>query len=118
MFLNCQEQASVSVKRGYICKEKSSISSIVMYLAYMLFHWQPWKPRTITDIIKMIALFYFIMFKLIYLKYVHYEMKSKAIISHDWCDVLRLCFASSFYVAFSHLLRIWEDVGICWNMLE
>ena len=34
-FLDCQEQANVSVKCGYILKEKSSISYTVMHLAYM-----------------------------------------------------------------------------------
>ena len=39
-------------------------------------------------------LFIFITFKYIYLKYVHYGPKPKAIISHDWCDVLGLYFSS------------------------
>ena len=37
-FLDCREQASVSVKYGYTWRDKSYISSTVMYLAYMLFH--------------------------------------------------------------------------------
>ena len=37
----------------------------------------------------------FITFKSIYLKSVHYGPKSKAIILNDWCDVIRLYFASS-----------------------
>ena len=37
----------------------------------------------------------FITFKSTYLKSVHYGPKSKAIISHDWCEVLGLYFVSS-----------------------
>ena len=35
------------------------------------------------------------MYKLICLKSVHYGLKSKAVILQDWCDILRLYFASS-----------------------
>ena len=38
LLLDFQNQASVSVKRGYIWQEKSCISSTVMYLAYILFY--------------------------------------------------------------------------------
>ena len=38
----------------------------------------------------------FITFKSIHLKAVHSGPKSKAIISHDWCDILGLYFGSSF----------------------
>ena len=38
LFLDYREQDSVSVKRGYIWRDKSCISSTVMYLDYILFH--------------------------------------------------------------------------------
>ena len=41
LFLDFREQANVSVKCGYVWREKSYISSVVMYLAYLLFHLNP-----------------------------------------------------------------------------
>ena len=38
LFLDFREQANVSVKCGYVWREKSYISSTVIYLACMLFH--------------------------------------------------------------------------------
>ena len=49
---------------------------------------------------------YFITFKYIYLKYVHSGPKSKAIISHDWCDVIRLYFASTRMWIFSTYFKV------------
>ena len=37
-FIDCQEQATVLVKRGYVWNKNSYISSTVIYLAYNFFH--------------------------------------------------------------------------------
>ena len=37
-FIDCQEQSRVSVKRGYVWRDKSSIYSTVMILDYILFY--------------------------------------------------------------------------------
>ena len=37
-FLDCREQARFSVKRGYVCQDKLSISSAAMILLYILFY--------------------------------------------------------------------------------
>ena len=75
----------------------------------------PLRTSTITSVIKSTPLFYFITLKSIYLKYVHSGPKSKAIISHDWCDVLGLYFASSRMWRFSTYFedsRMLYSVGI------
>ena len=59
-------------------------------------------------------LFIFITFKYIHLKSVHYGPKPKAIISHDWCDVLGLYFSSYGMWKSS---TYFED-KIIWNLLE
>ena len=40
------------MKRGYVRREKSFISSEVMYLAHILSYWYPLRPSTITGVIK------------------------------------------------------------------
>ena len=40
------------MKRGYVWREKTYISSIVMYLAYIMSYWHPLRPSTITCVIK------------------------------------------------------------------
>ena len=59
-----------------------------MYLAYILFHFQPCPPITIKVIIER-------KIESIHLKSVHSGPKSKANISHDLCYVIGLYFASS-----------------------
>ena len=57
----------------------------------------------------------FIAFISICPKYVHYGPKSKAIILHDWCDVLGIYFASSCMWQFSTYFedgKMLESVGI------
>ena len=59
-FCDCRHQASFSVKRGCVCRENSHIYYAVMYLAYILIHWQPWPLSTITGVIKRTYFFCFI----------------------------------------------------------
>ena len=40
-FINCQAQAIISLKHGYVLQVKSSISSTVIYLACIFFHLHP-----------------------------------------------------------------------------
>ena len=59
--------------------------------------------------------FYFITFKSIYIKSVRSGPKSKDIISHNWCDVIGLYFASSCMWKFPTYFedgRMLEYVGI------
>ena len=113
LFLDCQEQASVSAKLGYVWQEKSSISSTVMNLAYMLFHWHSWRLRKSRVSPK--GYFFKITFKYIYLKSVHSGLKSKAIMSHNWCNILGLYFASSCMCLFSTYFEDGRMSRIFWN---
>ena len=114
-FLDCQGQARVSVKCGYIWQDKFSISFTVIYLSYIFFHWHPLPLNKLRGVIKRAYFVYFITFKSIYLKSVHFGPKSKTIISHDWCDILRLYFT---YLEIFHLFWMQEGVEICFNKLH
>ena len=109
--LDCQKKASVSTKCGYVWREKLYIYSTVMNLAYMLFQWNPWRLSTITGVTKRTAFVSFITLKSIYLKSIHHVPKSKAIISHDWCDVIGLYFTSSSLRLFSTYFEDGEILG-------
>ena len=114
-FLDCQEQDSISVKRWYIWWENAYISSTVMHLADIFLNWKPWPTKKITGVFKRKDFAYFITFKSMYLKYVHSGPNSKAIISHNWWDVLWLYLVYScmwqFFTYFEYR-RILESFGI------
>ena len=72
-------------------------------------------PEHNIGVVKRKDFVYFITLKSIYLKSVHSGPKSKAIISHDWCGLLGLYFASSCMWRLSTYFedgRMLESVGI------
>ena len=116
-FLDCREQARVSVKRGYVWREKSFISSKVMNLDYILFYWHTWRPSTITGAIKRTAFVYWLRSNQ-YVSNLYILDQNTRLSSLQLVWRTRNIFRFFSYVAISHLLRRREDVGICFNQLQ
>ena len=116
-FLDYQEQARVSEKRGYVWQEKSSIYSAFIFLDYILFHWNPWWLITITGVIKMTAFVYLLRLNPyisnLYILDRNTRLSSTQLVWHN-----QITFRFFSYVANIHLLWRREDVGICWNHFQ
>ena len=113
-YLDWIEQARVSVKRGYIWQEKSSISSTVMYLSYILFYWNIWRTITITGVMKSTAFVYWL----------HSNQYVSNLNILDWNTRLSSYMIGVTYSDYMSLPLVCNDcpltskTGGCWNMLE
>ena len=116
-FLDCQEQANVSVKCGYILKEKSSISYTVMHLAYIFSLTSMTVEHTCGCHQKdRFCLFYYIQIHISQFCKFWIKIQGNHLTQLVWHNRIIFCFFS--YIDIFHLLQRRGGVGICCNQLQ